>query len=150
MTQPQTIRRTAACRCGQLTAVCEGEPVRVSVCHCLACQARTGSAFAAQARWPDAQVTVSGRAKTWERIADSGRKAVYSFCPDCGSTVAYALEGWPGVTAVPLGAFADPAFPAPNFSVYEDRKHPWTVILGEAVDHSSTPSSERLNQRPGA
>ena len=43
--------RTATCRCGQLRAECQGEPVRVSVCHCLDCQKRTGSVFAAQARW---------------------------------------------------------------------------------------------------
>jgi hypothetical protein len=44
------------------------------------------------------------------------------------------------VVAVPVGAFADPTFPAPKFSVYEHRKHPWVVVLGEAVEHSSTPS----------
>ena len=125
--------RTASCRCGQLSATCEGEPVRVSVCHCLACQQRSGSAFAAQARWPDAQVTVTGEAKTWVRVADSGHRATYSFCPTCGSTVTYVIEGWPGVTAVPLGAFADPTFPAPRFSVYETRKHGWTAVLGEDV-----------------
>jgi hypothetical protein len=136
-------KRTATCRCGQLQAICEGEPVRVSVCHCLACQKRTGSAFAAQARWPEAQVTIVGKARTWERVADSGHRATYSFCPECGSTVAYVIEGWPGLTAVPLGAFADPSFPAPTFSVYEHRKHAWTVVLGEDVEHSSTPSSRR-------
>ena len=135
--------RTAACRCGRLTATCEGEPVRVSVCHCLACQQRTGSAFAAQARWPADKVVVSGAAKTWVRVADSGHRASYSFCPECGSTVAYTIEGWPGVVAVPLGAFADSAFPAPRFSVYENRKHAWTVVLGDEVEHSSTPSVQR-------
>jgi hypothetical protein len=30
--------RTATCRCGRLKAECKGEPVRVSVCHCLDCQ----------------------------------------------------------------------------------------------------------------
>ena len=44
------------------------------------------------------------------------------------------------MVAVPVGAFADPTFPAPKFSVYEHRKHPWVVVLGEAVEHSSTPS----------
>jgi hypothetical protein len=135
--------RTATCRCGQLRAECVGEPVRISVCHCLACQKRTGSAFGAQARWPDAQIKISGKSTSWVRTADSGRKITYRFCPDCGSTVAYAIEGTPGITAIPLGAFADPAFPAPRFSVYEHRKHPWTAVLGEDVDHSSTPSSER-------
>lgn len=135
--------RTASCRCGRLRAVCEGEPVRVSVCHCLACQQRTGSAFAAQARWPDDRIALTGERSTWVRTADSGRRATYSFCPNCGSTVAYVIEDWPGVTAVPLGAFADPGFPAPRFSVYEDRKHAWTVVLGDDVEHSSAPSSAR-------
>jgi hypothetical protein len=135
--------RTATCRCGQLKARCEGEPVRVSVCHCLDCQKRTGSAFAAQARWPDDRVTVTGDAKIWERVADSGHRATYRFCPVCGSTVAYVIEGWPGLTAIPLGAFADPAFPAPKFSVYEHRKHGWTAVLGDEVKRSSTPSSVR-------
>lgn len=128
--------RTASCRCGQLRAECVGEPVRISVCHCLACQKRTGSAFAAQARWPDADITISGKSSSWERTADSGRKITYRFCPNCGSTLAYTIEGTSGITAIPLGAFADPAFPRPRFSVYEHRKHGWTAVSGEDVEHS--------------
>jgi hypothetical protein len=144
--QPMQVR-TASCRCGRLQARCEGEPVRVSVCHCLECQKRTGSAFAAQARWPEGQVTITGEVKVWERIADSGHRVAYRFCPNCGSTVAYVIEGWPGVVAVPLGAFADPTFPPPRFSVYEHRKHDWLAVLGANVEHSSTPSVVRS---PGA
>jgi hypothetical protein len=108
------------------------------VCHCLACQQRSGSAFAAQARWPDDQVVVAGEAQEWIRIADSGNRATYRFCPQCGSTIAYVIEGWPGVTAIPIGAFADPAFPAPGFSVYEHRKLGWVEITGD-VKHWSPP-----------
>ncbi len=140
------IEREASCRCGQLRAICLGEPVRVSVCHCLACQKRSGSAFAAQARWPDKQVQITGLSANWERIADSGHKATYQFCTTCGSTVAYVIEGWPGVIAVPLGAFADPSFPAPKFSVYEERKHGWVQISGETVAHSVESSAQR---KPG-
>jgi hypothetical protein len=142
--------RVATCRCGAVRAVCAGEPVRVSVCHCLACQKRTGSAFAAQARWPDARIEVVGETRTWVRVADSGHRVTYRFCPDCGSTIAYVIEDWPGVTAVPLGAFADPEFPAPGFSVYEHRKHAWTAVLGQDVQHSSTPSSVRSPGRDPA
>ena len=134
------MERTATCRYGQLSATCEGEPARVSVCHCLECQKRSGSAFAIQARWRDGDVTISGQFKTWERIADSGHKATYQFCPECGSTLAYVIEGWPGVIAIPVGAFADTTFPAPRFSVYEHRKHGWVDICGEDVEHSSDPS----------
>ena len=136
--------RTATCRCGQLKAECEGEPVRVSVCHCLACQKRSGSAFSTQARWPEDQVKITGEAKIWERVADSGHRATYRFCPDCGSTVAFVIEGWPGLVAVPLGAFADPDFPKPRFSVYEHRKHDWVAILGDAVEHSSKPGVPKM------
>ncbi len=138
--------RTATCRCGQLQAACEGEPVRISVCHCLECQKRSGSAFATQARWPDAKVTLNGEFKQWERIADSGHVATYRFCPICGSTLAYVIEGWPGVTAIPVGAFADPSFPRPLFSVYEHRKHAWVEIRGDDLERSSEPSSVR---KPG-
>jgi hypothetical protein len=41
--------RYAACGCEQLQLTAEGDPVRISVCHCLACQRRTGSAFGVQA-----------------------------------------------------------------------------------------------------
>jgi hypothetical protein len=39
------MRRTATCACGQLQIVCTGEPMKVSACHCLECQRRTGSPF---------------------------------------------------------------------------------------------------------
>nr|WP_321360048.1 GFA family protein [uncultured Hyphomonas sp.] len=135
--------RTASCRCGQLRVTCQGEPVRVSVCHCFACQKRSGSAFAVQARWPDAHVEIEGEFKTWERTADSGHKATYRFCPDCGSTMAYVIDGWPGVTAIPVGNFTDLDFPAPKFSVYEDRKHHWVEVLGDLRHVTSTNAARR-------
>lgn len=116
------------CACGQLVVTTEGEPVRVSMCHCLDCQRRTGSTFGAQARFPDDRVRVSGRASEWSRIADSGNRITFHFCPTCGSTVYYRLDRLPGFTVVALGAFADPTFPAPTMSVYEARKHVWTGI----------------------
>jgi hypothetical protein len=88
-------------------------------------------------------VALNGNSKTWIRVADSGHRATYRFCPDCGSTVAYVIEGWPGVTAIPLGAFADPAFPPPAFSVYEHRQHAWVALIGDKIAHSSTPSRSR-------
>ena len=129
--------RTASCRCGQLTATATGEPVRVSVCHCLDCQKRTGSAFSAQARWPADQVTIEGQSKIWTRFADSGNTITHGFCAECGSTVHYVIEGkFDGLIAIPLGAFADPDFPPPRFSVWEERKHQWVEILGDQVEHS--------------
>jgi hypothetical protein len=35
--------RHATCNCGQLRLTIEGEPSRISMCHCLECQRRTGA-----------------------------------------------------------------------------------------------------------
>lgn len=126
--------RHAECRCGTLTADCAGEPVRISVCHCLACQRRTGSAFAVQARWPTKDVTTAGESRSWENIGDSGGKATYHFCPNCGSTVWYVLDSLPDMIAVLVGAFADPEFPSPGVEVYAERKHRWVEIVGDDIE----------------
>jgi len=71
--------RIASCSCGQLTAVASGEPVRVSICHCLACQRRTGSVFGAQARFRREHVEVKGRSSIHVRVADSGNTLTFHF-----------------------------------------------------------------------
>ena len=58
-----------------------GEPTRVSICHCLACQKRTGSVFAAQARFPVDAVVVAGRSRQYVRTGDEGTSARFHFCP---------------------------------------------------------------------
>jgi hypothetical protein len=127
--------RVASCRCGNLIAECDGEPLRVSVCHCLACQGRTGSAFAVQARFPANDVRIKGDFRTFERLADSGRGLTHRFCPICGATIAYKINDWPDVIAVPLGLFGNATFPAPALSIYERRKASWVSIEGAEVDH---------------
>jgi hypothetical protein len=127
--------REAACSCRSLRVFAEGEPVRVSMCHCLACQRRTGSAFGFQARYPRDRVRIEGASRTWVRTADSGNRITFHFCPECGSTVFYFLQDMPGVVAVAAGAFADPSFPSPQFSVYESRRHSWVEAPAGAERH---------------
>lgn len=120
--------RTAGCNCDQLKVTCDGEPIRVSVCHCLACQKRTGSAFGVQARFAEDRVRIEGEYKTYVRVSDEGEERTFGFCPECGATVVYWLPVFPGTVAVPVGAFADPGFPAPVREIYEDRRHPWVAL----------------------
>jgi hypothetical protein len=127
--------RHASCSCGQLTVACEGDPVRLSMCHCLACQKRTGSTFGVQARFPERAVTVNGRSTEYTRVGDAGGKGTMRFCPTCGSTVWWTLDSMPGVIAVAVGAFADPEFPAPKISVYGERKHSWVTIPPDVEQH---------------
>lgn len=112
----------------------QGEPTRVSVCHCLACQQRTGSVFGQQASFPSEGFEVFGSATEYVRTGDAGSRATFRFCPDCGATVYYTAEGREGIVVVPVGAFADPAFPPPTVSVYEERMHSW-VQLPPGIEH---------------
>ena len=110
--------------------------MRISVCHCLACQRRTGSVFGMQARFPAERVRIEGRYNDYVRISDHGEGRTFSFCPECGATVFYKVDAAPDLIAVPVGTFADPAFPAPKVSVYESRRH-WWVGLPEGIEREA-------------
>jgi hypothetical protein len=117
--------RFAACVCGQLTASCSGDPVQISLCHCLACQRRTGSTYGIAAFFPRESVAIAGGSKAYTRSSDSGYSVTFHFCPDCGSTVTGTLAAKPDLVAVAVGAFADPTFPAPSQAVYTEHRHEW-------------------------
>lgn len=127
--------RRAECACGQLSATCAGEPVRVSACHCLACKRRTGSAFSWNARWARADVTVEGRTAEFTRIGDEGGRSTSSFCPDCGTTLYYRVDAQPDLIAIAAGGFADPGFAAPEYSAYDpSRRCDWVEIRVEGLE----------------
>jgi hypothetical protein len=130
----ETMVQQGSCSCGQLRVSCRGEPVRISICHCLDCQKRTGSAFGYQARFPKDQVTVEGEMKEFERLGDSGQTVTFRFCPVCGSTVYWTLPSQPGLIAVAVGAFADADYPSPWFSVYERRRHRWVDVPPSVIE----------------
>ena len=122
--------REAACSCGRLRLTAAGEPFAVGICHCLACQRRTGSAFGMQAGYDAGQVTVTGRSVQYARTSDEADRKVhvFHFCPECGSTVFYTEPDEPDLVVVMTGAFADPSFPAPTESGYTAGGHPWVEL----------------------
>jgi hypothetical protein len=119
--------RTASCSCGQLSIRVQGEPRGVGICHCLACQQRTGSVFAALASF-SAPYEVTGKATEYVRVGDQGARFIFRFCPVCGTTVFHTEEGRTQSVSVAVGAFADPTFPPPKVSVYDCRRHSWVQL----------------------
>jgi hypothetical protein len=124
------------CSCEQLRLTADGDPIRVSICHCLACQRRTGSAFGIAARFAAEQISVDERFSEYVRTSDDGEERIFRFCPDCGATVFYGYPSAPDMVAVPVGVFADPSFPPPVRSIYETRRHPW-VGLPADIEHET-------------
>ena len=131
--------RTASCSCGQLRIDVEGEPLGVGVCHCLACQRRTGSVFAALASFA-APYKVAGTATEYVRVGDEGARFRFRFCPVCGTTLFHTEDGEEDRVGVAVGTFADPSFPAPRASVYECRRHPWVQLPPGTASYDKDPA----------
>jgi hypothetical protein len=119
--------REAACHCGQLRLHVEGDPFVVSICHCLDCQRRTGSAFGMQSAFRSGQVEIEGRYSGFSRISEEAdrREHTFHFCPDCGSQVFYTEADDGDLVVISVGSFADPTFPPPTESGYNSRRHQW-------------------------
>jgi hypothetical protein len=102
--------------------------MNVSLCHCLACQKRTGSTFGIAAFFRRGDVEPKGRSQSFTRMSDSGQPVTFHFCAVCGSTVYWEPHRKPEMIAVAVGAFADPMFPPPSQAVNEKHRHPWVAI----------------------
>ena len=126
---------SAQCSCGGI-ALSLPEPSRMVVaCHCIDCQRRTGAPFGMGAFYSAEDVVVSGSPKEFTRVAESGGKVSTYFCPNCGSTVYWKSTNLPALIGVAVGAIADPAYPAPVRSVFEQSKHAWVVIDCAGIEH---------------
>lgn len=128
------MERLAQCHCGSLRTTTSGEPLAVAICHCKACQRRTGALASSVAAFEKAQVAIDGDTKIFDRIAESGRKVRFCFCPNCGTSLYWEPDARPSLYILAVGAFADPNFPAPSVSIFEESKHTW-MQLPDGMKH---------------
>ena len=128
------MQRIAQCQCGSLRAVASGEPDIVNVCHCVSCQRRTGAVMHSGAYYKRSQVRLEGESKLYVRTSESGRKLRFHFCQNCGTSVYWEADLRPDHYGIAVGAFADPEFPAPTYSVWEETIHPW-LNLPPGIQH---------------
>jgi hypothetical protein len=124
--------RTAVCTCGALEVEARGEPLKISACHCLSCQRRTGSAFSVAVFYDRDLVALKGTSKTFTRPGDSGQKVEFHFCPNCGTTILWYPEFRPRYAGVAIGCFAGDSPGIPAQAVYEQFRQPWVNLTVEA------------------
>ncbi len=128
------MERLAQCHCGSLRATTSGEPLLINMCHCKACQRRTGALAGHGAAFAKTQVRIQGPSKVFERDGQAGRKVRFYFCPNCGTSLYWDADVGPGWCIVAIGTFADPDFPPPSMSMFEESKHAW-VRLPDGIKH---------------
>ena len=133
----------ARCSCGAVKLSLPEQPSRIIVaCHCVDCQRRTGAPFGVGAYYPADAVSILGNSKEFSHAAASGGDIHNYFCPQCGSTVYWKVTNLPAMIGVAVGAMADPKFPPPVRSVFEQSKHDWVQIDG-AVEHFQQSSAAK-------
>src|SRR5215472_657271 len=98
------MERTAECHCGSLRAIASGDPEQVDLCHCKACQRRTGTAFHLGATYLKDRVRLEGERKIYERTGDSGYRIRCHFCPKCGSNIYWESDRDPAVCGITAGS----------------------------------------------
>lgn len=126
-------RHEGGCLCGEIRYRVTGRPVRTSVCHCLYCQRRTGSAFAVLPFFREEQVEVlRGAPATWRHVSDeSGRWLDSSFCPRCGTGLLIRVERAPGLMGVEGGSFDDPGWFGIDRHIWTRSKRDWVALPAE-------------------
>jgi hypothetical protein len=99
------------CQCGAVRYEVKGTPQHVALCHCSDCRKSAGAPMVAWAAFAENEFTVlQGNLTTF----NSSGTALRSFCPKCGTGIAYRnVEFLPGIVDIQSATLDDPdALPA--------------------------------------
>ena len=121
------------CHCGAITYEAEIDPEAVFTCHCSDCQTLSGAPFRTVVRAPEADFKLtSGELKIYVKTADSGRKRVQAFCPDCGSPIYSTSAGdGPKDYGIRLGTARQRDLLAPKAHWWFGSAVPWLAQLSD-------------------
>lgn len=116
---------TATCGCGTLNVTLSGISKERHLCCCVDCQRRTGSAFGVSWYYPDTElIAVSGPYETFERIGTRGTHYHFHYCPSCGTTVFWHVDG-EGEIGVAAGCIPPAHHIGPQDVVWVSSKPQW-------------------------
>jgi hypothetical protein len=118
------------CACGAVRYRVKNAPFRTSACHCRACQRRTGSAFGVGIYFKDGDFELlRGTVRCYEFNSDeSGRWLRMEFCVNCGTTVSWTAEAFPGGRGVAGGTFDDTGWLNIDRHVWTRSAHHWMAF----------------------
>lgn len=121
-----------ACYCGRCAYEAEIDPNNVAMCHCADCQTLSGTAFRILVYVPEEKFRLlKGTPKSFVKIAESGRRRILAFCPECGSSLYSVGEDEPRVFAVRVGTSRQRAELAPKRQYWCRSALPWLPEMEE-------------------
>lgn len=130
------------CRCGALSYTVKLDGLLpIYACHCLHCQASSGSAFAEYMLLPRAALVTKGLLATY-RPANADAADTHHRCAICQTAVFKESPGLPGHAILHVGTLADSALVSPAAHIWVRRKQPWVIIPDGTPVFDETPSPE--------
>ena len=113
---------TGSCFCGAIAAELQGEPFWICYDHDDDCRRATGAPLNLWVGYrPDQFRLTRGTPKSFSKT----RGVVRSFCPDCGTSIAYRDEGLADELYLAIGFFDKPERFAPQAHAYWREKLPF-------------------------
>jgi hypothetical protein len=114
------------CLCGAVRYRVVGDPLAVSICHCVNCQRNSGSAFSVNAVFPREALTMTGEPAVYEDRGDTGQVVRRIFCARCGTPLeSQSVFSAPAHAIIKAGTFDDPSAFVPDSELYCVSAMPW-------------------------
>jgi hypothetical protein len=96
-------------------------------CHCSMCRKAHGAGYVTWVGFEASHFTLDAGAGALQWYASS-RGAERGFCNQCGSTMMFRAERWPGELHVTLASFDDPIDRKPQANAFHDSHVDWMPI----------------------
>jgi hypothetical protein len=118
----ETSQKTGHCLCGAVSFAYEGPERFTAHCHCESCRRATASPFTTFIGIRDGQWRWTGEAP---RDFASSPGVLRSFCPRCGSQMAYRADSFPGEIHFYAATLDDKNALIPTVHVHADEMLTW-------------------------
>lgn len=121
-----------ACHCGRIAYTAVVDPAAIVVCCCTDCQTFSGGAWRASVPAPAATFVMTGEPPSiYVKRAESGRRRVQAFCPDCGTPIYASALSEPEVYNLQLGAIRQRAELVPSKVIWARSALPWSCNISD-------------------
>jgi hypothetical protein len=130
---------TGGCACGAIRYSIVGDPLFANHCQCRDCQRESGTGHGSYATFARAGVTVTGDAKKWNMVGDSGNVKTRAFCPKCGLAVYMTFAAMPDIFTIRAASLDEPARYKPQVVTFAARGYDWDHLNSDLTTFETMP-----------
>ncbi len=123
------MKLSGGCQCGAVRYSVAGEPQHVALCHCADCRKSAGAPMVSWAAFAEGEFTLEQGELT---SFNSSGTAMRSFCPQCGTGIAYRNAVMlPGIVDIQSATLDDPQALPPGAHIQVAERIGWMETAHE-------------------